>query len=210
MAIEVLNQDELIVSDFANKTVIICDLEGKVKMIFWDEDRLKRPCGIVSCDRKGVFYISDITTNCIQVFSRYGSFRDTMAHEGDGDGEVLRPCFMARNSRGSIIIADNQNNRVQVYDKDGKYSHKFGQQGDADGEFQHPRGIALDKSDNIFVTSDDKVQMFTPDGQFICRVDAAEDELNVPRGVVVTSDDPYKVIVTDSQNHRVVIFKQKK
>nr|XP_006814333.1 PREDICTED: tripartite motif-containing protein 2-like [Saccoglossus kowalevskii] len=130
MAIEVLSKDELMVSDFANKTVIVCDTNGRVKMVLWDEDHLQRPCGILHSEKKGMFYVSDVSLNIIQTFSRYGTFRGTMATEGDKDGEVSRPCFLARNSKGHIIAADNQNHRIQIYDSDGKFLRKFGNHGE--------------------------------------------------------------------------------
>ncbi|XP_077985157.1 tripartite motif-containing protein 2-like [Glandiceps talaboti] len=105
MAIEVISKDEVVVSDFANKTVIVCDLDGHVKMIFWDEDNLQRPCGVSHSEKKGIFYISDVSSSSIKAFSRYGTFRKTVATEGNDNGEVSRPSSFRQSSAIAVPIS---------------------------------------------------------------------------------------------------------
>ena len=71
---------------------------------------------------------------------------------------------------------------------------------------KYPKGIAVDDTDNIYVSSEHKLQKFTSSGELIkCigRWGSKEGEFNDPRGVAIHSNQVY---VCDRDNHRIQVF----
>ena len=69
-----------------------------------------------------------------------------------------------------------------------------------------PAGIATDENDNIYVSSQHKLQKFTSSGELIkCigRQGRKEGEFNDPRGATLYDNQVY---VCDRDNHRIQVF----
>ena len=69
-----------------------------------------------------------------------------------------------------------------------------------------PTGIAIDDIDNIYVSSDHKLQKFTSNGELIkCigKKGGKEGEFTYPHGVTLHDNQVY---VCDSNNHRIQVF----
>ena len=69
-----------------------------------------------------------------------------------------------------------------------------------------PRGIAIDDTDNIYVSSNHKLQKFTSSGELIKCVGqrgSKEGEFNFPHGVTLYDNQVY---VCDRDNHRIQVF----
>ena len=69
-----------------------------------------------------------------------------------------------------------------------------------------PAGIAIDDADNIFVSSEHKLQKFTSSGELIKCVGqrgSKEWEFIDPRGVTLYDNQVY---VCDRDNHRIQVF----
>src|SRR5918992_4135936 len=70
---------------------------------------------------------------------------------------------------------ENDNNNppgfksIKKFGSDGKFITSWGSEGTGDGQFLHAHGIAIDSSDNVYVSDDDKniIQKFDSDGKFI-------------------------------------------
>ena len=113
------------------------------------------------------------------------------------------PYGIAYNSRGEMIVSEWNGHRVSVFDIRGR---TFGSHGDSPDQMIHPRGIAVDDMDNIYVSSEHKLQKFTSSGELIKCVSGRggkEGEFDVPRGVTLYDD---QVFVCDSNNHRNQVF----
>lgn len=117
----------------------------------------------------------------------------------------------------SIFVADSRNHRIVHLDQSGLFLNAWGGYANVlegvapQGMFNEPWGVAVGPDGNVFVTDtwNQRIQVFTPQGQFIRMwetflVDGAVDSFWGPRGIVV--DETGRVFVTDTGKQRVVIF----
>ena len=119
---------------------------------------------------------------------------------------LKRPYGIAINSRGEMIISECQGHQISVFDTRGQKSRTFGSHGDSPEQMIEPAGIAIDDADNIYVSSEHKLQKFTSSGELIKCVGqggSKEGEFNYPRGVTLYDNQVY---VCDSYNHRIQVF----
>ena len=134
-----------------------------------------------------------------------------------GDLTLNAPRDMATASDGSIYLADSRNHRIVHLNTHGLYLNAWGNYGNVmDGEtpggrFNEPWGIAVGPDGNVYVadTWNHRIQVFSPDGQFLRMWSAFEvagtmDGFWGPRGIAVDKDN--RVYVTDTGKQRVVIF----
>ena len=117
--------------------------------------------------------------------------------------DLNRPYGIAFNSHGNMIVTENRGHQVSVL---GQRIWTFGSYGDSPEKMNYPRGIATDDADNIYVSSDHKLQKFTGRGEQIkCvgRRGSKEGEFNDPRGVTLHKNQLY---ICDRNNHRIQVF----
>ena len=116
-----------------------------------------------------------------------------------------KPYGIAFNSCGQMIISENQGHRISTFDR-GKKIRTFGSHDGSPEQMIYPKGIAIDDADNIYVSSEHKLQKFTSSGELIKCVGqrgSKEGEFNDPRGVTLYHTQVY---VCDSNNHRIQVF----
>ena len=116
------------------------------------------------------------------------------------------PYGITFNSRGEMIVSECGGHQVSVFDVGGRRIRTFGSRGDRPKQMKSPAGIAVDDMDNIYVSSEHKLQKFTSSGELIkCigRRGSKEGEFNDPRGVTIHSNQVY---VCDQGNHRIQVF----
>ena len=73
-------------------------------------------------------------------------------------------------------------------------------------QMKGPTGIAIDDANNIYVSSEHKLQKFTSNGELIQCIGqkgGKEGEFNDPHGVSLHDNQVY---VCDSNNHRIQVF----
>ena len=116
------------------------------------------------------------------------------------------PYGIAYNSRGEMIVSECHSHRVSIIDNRGKKIRTFGSRGDSPDQMIYPQGIAIDDMDNIYVSSDHKLQKFTSNGElikFAGKQGRKEGDFNDPRGVTLHDNQVY---MCDSYNHRIQVF----
>lgn len=111
------------------------------------------------------------------------------------------PYGIALNSRGEKFVTqrrDNQNLKTIVGEEIQDY-------GDITVKMASPKGIAIDNMDNIYVTSDHKLNKFTSSGEFksVGEWGSKKGQFNDPRGIAVYNNQVY---VCDRENHRIQVF----
>ena len=119
---------------------------------------------------------------------------------------LTTPYGIAFNSRGEAVISELYGHRVSIFDKRGQKIRTFGSRGDSPHQMIYPAGIAIDGIDNIYVSSDHKLQKFTSSGELIKCVGQEgrkEGEFDDPRGVTLYNNQAY---VYDCNNHRIQVF----
>ena len=113
-----------------------------------------------------------------------------------------RPYGIAFNSRGEMIVgerdemivSEHDGHLVSVFDVGGQRVRTFGSHGDRPEQMKLPRGIAVDDTDNIYVSSQHKLQKFTSSGELIKCIGQSgskEGEFDDPRGVTIHSNQVY-------------------
>ncbi|CAI7996646.1 E3 ubiquitin-protein ligase TRIM71 [Geodia barretti] len=116
------------------------------------------------------------------------------------------PYGIAFNSHQEMIVSECEGHRVSIFDIRGQKIRIFGSRGDSPDQMVLPAGIATDDTDNIYVSSEHKLQKFTSRGELIkCigRRGSKEWEFNDPRGVTLCAN---QVFVCDRDNHRIQVF----
>ena len=116
------------------------------------------------------------------------------------------PYGIAINSRGEMVVTELGGDRVSVFDIRGERVRTFGSRGDRPEQMIEPAGIAVDDVDNIYVSSEHKLQKFTSSGELIKCVGqrgSKEGEFDDPRGVTIHSNQVY---VCDCNNHHIQVF----
>lgn len=146
---------------------------------------------------------------------------------GSGQGQLNRPRGIAVGPDGSIYVVDSRNARIQKYAPTGEFLLAFGGEGSAPGQFGRidaaggggPSGITMGSDGNLYVadTWNHRIQVFTPDGeylrgwgQFFDAQDNPDPSLSTgmfygPRGI--TANDGL-IYVTDTGNERVQVFEE--
>ena len=119
---------------------------------------------------------------------------------------LTRPYGIAFNSRGEAVISEYLGHRVSIFNKRGQKIRTFGSHGDSPHQMIDPKGIAIDGTDNIYVSSEHKLQKFTSSGELIKCVGQRgrkEGEFDDPRGVTLYNN---QACVCDRNNHRIQVF----
>ena len=120
--------------------------------------------------------------------------------------DLNKPYGIIVNSRSEMVITECGGHRVSVFDVRGRKVQTFGSRGDRPEQMMSPAGIAVDDVDNIYVSSEHKLQKFTSSGELIKCVGwrgRKEGEFYYPRGVTILSNQVY---VCDCDNHRIQVF----
>ena len=116
------------------------------------------------------------------------------------------PYGIAFNSRQEMIVSENSGHRLSIFDIRRQKIGAFGSHGDCPDQMKYPKGIATDDTDNIYVSSDHKLQKFTSSGKLIKCIGKhgkKEGEFDDPRGVTLYDNQVY---VCDHYNHRIQVF----
>ena len=116
------------------------------------------------------------------------------------------PYGIASNSCGEVIVSEWGDHQLSVFDVKGQKIRTFGSHGDRPDQMKYPAGVAVDDTDNIYVSSEHKLQKFTSSGELIKCIDrrgSNEGEFNDPRGVTIHSNQVY---LCDRDNHRIQVF----
>ena len=108
-------------------------------------------CAVNHQDR---FFVSDLKTNCIKVFSKEGNFLYNIGSEGTGDGQLNSPVGLAIDKFNNLIVCDVGNRRLQIFRLDGTFVTKIG--GHYFNDFVALWYVAVSNHGNVFVTDCEK------------------------------------------------------
>ena len=103
-----------------------------------------------------------------------------------------------------MIVSEWGGYRLSIFDIRGQKIRTFGSRGDRPDRMIYPAGIATDDTDNVYVSSQHKLQKFTSNGKLIkCKKGRKEGEFDDPRGVTLYDNQVY---VCDRDNHCIQVF----
>ena len=117
-----------------------------------------------------------------------------------------RPYGIVFNSHQEMIVSECNCHRMSIFDIKGQKVRTCGSHDDSSNQMIRPAGISIDDNDNIYVSSEHKLQKFTSSGELIKCIGQKgrkEGEFDDPRGVTLYDNQVY---VCDSDNHRIQVF----
>lgn len=163
-------------------------------------------CGIV-VDPQNNIYTVDKGNYRIQKFDSEGNFLIAWGNQGTGDGQFVRPIYVAVDLQGNVFVTDDRNPVIQKFDSNGQFLLKWGSLGTAEGQFRHATGIAIDSQGHVYVSDyeNERIQKFDNNGQFIMSwKTGAGTKSGVPEAIAIDSND--RIYVTDSELKQIEIF----
>jgi sugar lactone lactonase YvrE len=223
---------ELYVLDTHNDRIQWFTPQGKLIKIWGSRGtapgQFSTPRGI-TVDVFGNVWVADHANHRVEKFTYdgrllgvFGANGGDGAH-GSGPGEFFEPRGVSSDAQGNIYVAEMVNQRVQVLRNDGSFLRMWGkggtggydQFGSAFGEFKLPYQTAIDGQGLVWVTDTDneRVQVFTPEGQFVRAFGAngadgtignGPGEFQKPYGAA--SDCRGNIYITEQENRRVQVF----
>lgn len=179
----------------------------------------------VAVDSQGRIYVADSGNNRIQVFNPDGSFvrqwgstckLDTKEGcQGTGEGQFNEPWGIAVGADGSVYVSDTWNHRIQKFTNEGVFVRAWGVFGSTGGDlgesnlFYGPRALAIGRDGNLAAmdTGNKRIQVFTPNGDFITQWGGGgvvEGRLDEPVGLGQDAEGNW--YVTDTWNKRIQKF----
>ena len=226
---------DLYVADSGNNRIQKFDPRGRLLAV-WGRNRGDGSPGIapgqfndprgIATDAAGDLYVADHSNNRVQELSRSGHVLKVLGRNhgdgtaGTGDGEFHLPRGVTVDQAGDLYVADKQNNRIQKFDPHGRFIARWGAgggngtPGNGNGEFRIPYSVAAGGT-VLYVadTGNNRLQAFTPDGQFIARLGkhggdgspgTGPAEFSTPYGVGL--DCRGDLYVSDEGNERIQVF----
>ena len=191
---ELLLQNDLVEE---GNNILEFNLEGELQHTYNLADPWMAFC--IALDGNGDIILATTENTCLFKVNREGKFLSGMGH-------LECPGYIAIDKDGIIIVPDEDDDCIYIFNPDGTVRHTFGSSGAGKGELDHPHGIATD-GENIIVgeCNNNRIQVFKYDGTFVSMIESLEDQLDGPRGLVVTTDG--YVYVADKGNHCVKKYK---
>ena len=158
---------------------------------------------------ENTFLLTDVQTHRVFEADENGTFLQTIATYGGGDGQVVNPrsVFLANDNR--IYVADTNQHRIQIFERNGTFVRKFGTSGTGDGQFNQPYGLIVSEDLEIFVVDryNHRIQVFDSNGTFLRKFGSSgtlEGQMNQPHDIDFS--DQGNVMVADFYNRRIVHF----
>jgi uncharacterized protein (TIGR03663 family) len=182
----------------------------------------------LAVDSKGNVYVSDSSSNRVEVYGPDGKLIREIGSFGSGDGQFNEPHGLAVDAQGNLYVADTWNARIAKFDPNGKFLKSWGEGApDSTGRrltmtdgteagnaatplgFYGPRGVAVDKQGNVYITDTGNKRIVVTDseGNFLYQWGHAGSEpgaFNEPIGLAL--DEQGNLYVADTWNGRVQVF----
>ncbi|XP_068675866.1 E3 ubiquitin-protein ligase TRIM71-like [Montipora foliosa] len=166
-----------------------------------NDKHLDEPC-CLSIANDGRIIITDSWNKKIKVLSPDG--KDLLQSFSAPDCDKTPECAIYH--RNKFFVSYFLANCVKVFDKTGVYLHDIGCKGSNHGQFDGPVGLVIDKYNRLIVcdAGNQRLQLFTPCGKFLSKIDGQYFKNGFPRYVAINSGS--SLIVGDLVNSRISVF----
>ena len=198
-----------------NGNLLVCEWNGGRVVELDDLGRQVRSIGSgqlihpasVAVSKQGTIYVVDAAgeKSCVKAFSSSGDLIYSVGKEGAGLGEFKNPRGVALSNKNELLVCDRDNYRIQVFSPNLEHVRCIDLK-NLDQHLakpSHPNDIAFDSSGNMLVTdyANNCVLYFTTEEQYLGSYQGC---LAGPESIHIDKDLIY---VTESQNHRVSVFR---
>jgi RHS repeat-associated protein len=151
-------------------------------MLYGSPDKnFKQPSWVAVDDANDRIYITDVQNYRVSVFDRSGNPVGTMGELGGFPGQFISPSSVAVDHSGNIYVADMFSGIISKFDKNRNFVRRWGgfgiaAYGGTEGKSAGAGGIAAGPDNRIFVLDvmNERVQVFSPDGDFIQTIRAQD------------------------------------
>ena len=129
-----------------------------------------------------------------------------LANPVDHLGDLTTPYSIVFTSYGEMIVSEKVKNQISIFNTKRERIGNFEQHEDRSRKIIDPQGIAIDDDDNVYVSSEFKLQKFTSKGKYIHCIGqqgSEEGEFEDPYGITLHENELY---VCDCNNHRIQVF----
>jgi len=134
--------------------------------------------------------------------------------KSDDEASFNSPRGVLLDQSGEVFVCDMDNHKIKVLSNiDGKLLREFGKYGNGDGHFYNPKDVEFDLSGNLIVSDRGNHRLVVVsklNGKVIRKLENGfgtdPGQFNLQEGIVVDSSTG-NIIVCDSMNHRIQIFK---
>jgi sugar lactone lactonase YvrE len=163
----------------------------------------------VAVNSSGALYVADAGNNRVQEWlaGEPPTFATSFAPEKI-EGGFKEPDAVAVDSSGHIWVADSGHKRVLEFNKEHEFLRQFGVEA-GEGQAKGIQGIATNSAGDVYVTASDRVQEFSPIGEFLRQwgsPGSGNGQFLGPNGIAVDSSG--NVWVVDTFNYRVQEFSE--
>lgn len=140
----------------------------------WGNGLFVMPHGL-TVDSQDNVWLTDVALHQVFKFSREGRLLLTLGTRGVPGNDAIhfnRPTDVAVLPDGSFYVSDGyRNTRVVKFTAAGRFDFQWGAPGKGPGQFDTPHAVTLDAEGRVYVADreNDRVQVFTPRGQFIAQ-----------------------------------------
>jgi DNA-binding beta-propeller fold protein YncE/ABC-type Fe3+ transport system permease subunit len=171
-----------------------------------DKEQLVYPRAITWSAQNDSFFVIDRMAR-VQRLDRNGKWLNEWRMPTWQKG---KPVGVSVGPDGNVYIADTHYYRVMVYTPEGEFVREWGAEGTGPGQFTYPTDVAFDPAGNIYVSEygdNDRIQVFDRTGKYLREFGSFGDgdgQFMRPQSIVIDNDLIY---VTDSSNHRIVVFR---
>ncbi|XP_033109017.1 E3 ubiquitin-protein ligase TRIM71-like [Anneissia japonica] len=198
-----MTNGDIAFSDCGNKCITTINENGEViKSI--GEGELTDPQGIHVNESSNVTYVAD---SCVFMFDNVsGQMIRRISRMNTNDVTFTKGGNMTLlqnlgNFRSKIL----QHHALKLLDNKGNVLKLLVRSGIRDGRLLNSQGVVVDEDDNIIVSSQNKLQLFSSDGTFIKRIDN-EGEINNSLGLCIISHHPRRVAVANNGHKTIQIY----
>ena len=145
----------------------------------WGAGLLAMPHGL-TVDSQDNVWLTDVALHQVFKFTREGKLLLTLGTRGMPGNDAShfnRPTDIAVLPDGSFYVSDGyRNTRIVKFTAAGRFDFQWGAPGTGPGQFDTPHAVTLDADGRVYVADreNDRVQVFTPRGQFIAQWKGAE------------------------------------
>ena len=170
-----------------------------------EEGRMSLPWGL-TVSPNGDLYVADWGNDRIQRFTQDGEFVAAYGSPGSGEGQLRRPSGVAVDERGLMYISDWGNERVQVFDADGHFIQQL--RGQATESKWAVNFLNINREEGAARARAD----LEPDIPSLDHDDPHEVSSHIEKlfwsPVSVKLDSDNRLYVTESNRHRIQIYRQ--
>ena len=154
----------------------------------------------------GDLYVADWGNDRIRRFTSAGEFVAAYGSPGSGEGQLRRPSSVAVDENGFMYIADWGNERVQVFDADGRFIQQL--RGQATESKWAVNFLSINREEGAARARAD----LEPEIATLDRSDPHEVSSHIEKlfwsPVSIELDSEGRIYVTESNRHRIQIYRQ--